>query len=124
MNAALRSFWALAATLLLGGCASLTPDGGFAPVEQAAQTHLGKALRWARSAADQEAIDQRVVALLAEPLSADASSVIERRRSRNSEWYSSPLTKTPTTPSPSVICTRSATPSLPTSCESRSTTRS
>ncbi len=73
MNAPLTSVCVLAATLVLGGCASLTPDGGFAPVEQAAKTHLGQELRWARSAADQEAIDQRVDALLAQPLSADAA---------------------------------------------------
>jgi hypothetical protein len=55
----------------LSGCASFSPDGGFAPVEQTARERLGKDLRWARSDADQDAIDQRVAELLAKPLSAD-----------------------------------------------------
>ena len=67
----MRAALTLAGTLLLGGCASLSPDGGFLPIEQAAKAHLGKDVRWARSAADQAAMDQRVEALLAQPLSAD-----------------------------------------------------
>ena len=35
--------------VLLGGCASFSPDGGFATVEQAAKDRLGKDVRWARS---------------------------------------------------------------------------
>ena len=61
----------LASAALLGGCASFTPDGGFAPVQQTAKDRLGKDLHWARSDADREAIDQRVRELLAGPLSAD-----------------------------------------------------
>ena len=67
----MRAALTLAGTLLLGGCASLGPDGGFSPIEQAAKAHLGKDVRWARSAADQAAMEQRVEALLAQPLSAD-----------------------------------------------------
>ncbi len=61
----------LASAALLGGCTSFSPDGGFSVVEQAARQRLGKDLRWARSAADQETLDQRVNELLAKPLSAD-----------------------------------------------------
>ncbi len=61
--------WALAA--LLGGCASFSPDAGFASVEQAAQSRLGKALRYNRGPADQEAIDRRVAELLRQPLGMD-----------------------------------------------------
>ena len=61
----------LAMSLLLGGCASLSPDGGFAAVEASTKTHLGKDLRWARTDADRAAIDQRVATLLAKPLSVD-----------------------------------------------------
>ncbi len=61
----------LLAAALLGGCASFSPDGGFASVERAAKDQLGKELRWVRSAADQHGIDQRVAELLAKPLSAD-----------------------------------------------------
>ena len=49
----------------LGGCASFSPDGGFAPVEQAAKERLGKDLRWARTDADRDTLDQRVAELLA-----------------------------------------------------------
>ena len=62
---------ALAAAAFLGGCASFSPDGGFAPVQQTAKDRLGKDLRWARSDADRDAIDQRVRELLAKPLSVD-----------------------------------------------------
>ncbi len=61
----------LLAAALLGGCASFSPDGGFASVERVAKGQLGKELRWVRSAADQHGIDQRVAELLAKPLSAD-----------------------------------------------------
>ena len=61
----------LAAASLLAGCASFSPDGGFAPVEQAARERLGKELRWARSDEDRAAITRRVDELLAQPLSMD-----------------------------------------------------
>ena len=76
MNASSRPkrtalFALFTAALLLGGCASFNPYGGFAPVEQTAKERLGKDLRWARNDADRAAIDQRVAALLAQPLSVD-----------------------------------------------------
>ena len=61
------------ALLVLGGCATLDPDAGFAPVQQATQQRLGSTLVWARSEADRDAIDGRVAELLREPLSADAA---------------------------------------------------
>ena len=72
---AVRPRWRLAALLAgvatLAGCASFSPDGGFYTVEQAAKDRLGKEVRWARSAADQDGIDHRVGELLAKPLSPD-----------------------------------------------------
>jgi len=68
-----RHVSAIAAAVLLAGCASFSPDGGFGRVEQAAQQHLGKDLRWNRSAADQAAIDARVAELLRQPLDMDAA---------------------------------------------------
>jgi outer membrane protein TolC len=62
-----------AAAALQVGCASFSPDGGFAPVQQAAQERLGKDLRWARTEADQQALQQRVAELQAQPLTADAA---------------------------------------------------
>ena len=67
----LRPVLLLAAVATLAGCASFSPDGGFSTVEQAAKERLGKVVRWSRSEADQEGIDQRVGELLAKPLSAD-----------------------------------------------------
>ena len=55
----------------LSGCASFSADGGFGPVEQSAKDRLGKELKWAKSDADQDAIDRRVADLLAKPLSAE-----------------------------------------------------
>ncbi len=59
------------AAVAISGCASLSPDGGFTPVQLAAKDRLGKDLQWSRSADDQDAIDRRVAELLKQPLSAD-----------------------------------------------------
>ncbi|RZU03066.1 TolC family protein [Rivibacter subsaxonicus] len=61
------------AVLLLAGCASLSEDGGLAPVQQAAREQLGKDLLPARSDADLVTIEQRVAELLAKPLTADSA---------------------------------------------------
>ena len=63
----------LAAPLLLAGCASLSGNGGIAPVQDAAKTHLGATLLAATTEQDLDTIDQRVAELLAQPLSADAA---------------------------------------------------
>jgi len=62
---------AIVAVLALSGCASFSPDSGFAPVQQAAQQHLGQSVAWARSDADRQRIAERVDALLARPLGMD-----------------------------------------------------
>jgi len=67
----LRLLVLLTGAAVLSGCAAFSPDGGFAPVEQAAKDRLGKEVRWSRSEADQDGIDKRVGELLARPLSAD-----------------------------------------------------
>jgi Outer membrane efflux protein len=59
------------ATLVLSGCASFSPDGGFGSVEKTAQTRLNKDVVWARTQADQDRINQRVTELLKKPLSMD-----------------------------------------------------
>lgn len=73
MNRRLR-WWLplpLAGVVLLGGCASFSPDGGFSVVEKTAKERLGKDLQWVRTKVDQERIDKRVVELLAKPLTVD-----------------------------------------------------
>jgi outer membrane protein TolC len=57
--------------LALGGCSTLSSDGGFDPVERTAKDRLGKDVKWARSDADLDAIDRRVAQLLEQPLSAE-----------------------------------------------------
>jgi outer membrane protein TolC len=72
-----ESKWRLAALLaaaaVVGGCASFSPNGGFAPVQQTAKDRLGMDLQWGRSEAERDAIDQRVRELLAKPLAVDGA---------------------------------------------------
>jgi outer membrane protein TolC len=57
---------------MLGGCTTLSPDGGFSGVEQAVKSRIGKDAAWARTDAEREALESRVAALLAtRPLGAD-----------------------------------------------------
>lgn len=63
----------IATAALLAGCASLAPDAGFGPVQQAAKTQLGTDLTWARSETEREAIAQRVDQLLLQPLDSAAA---------------------------------------------------
>lgn len=67
----LRLLAVLVSAALLGGCASFSPDGGFAAVEKAAKDRLGKDLQWARSDTDQDRIAKRVDELLSKPLLVD-----------------------------------------------------
>ncbi|MBI5603113.1 MAG: TolC family protein [Deltaproteobacteria bacterium] len=57
--------------LLLGGCATFSPDGGFDAVESIAKERLNKEVTWIRSAADAGRVQERVKELLAGPLSVD-----------------------------------------------------
>jgi outer membrane protein TolC len=59
--------------IALAGCASFSPDGGFGAVERAARARTGQDVVWARDDAARRALDARVDALLAEPLSADTA---------------------------------------------------
>ncbi len=66
-----RSLAMLSAALLLGGCASFSPDGGFEAIQSAARSHLQKEVLWSRDEAARPHIQSRIDALLAQPLSAD-----------------------------------------------------
>ena len=64
-------FLTMLGALGLGGCAGFTPDGGFDTVANATRTHLGKEVKWPRSAHAQAEVEARVTALLAHPLSVE-----------------------------------------------------
>ena len=68
-----RRLTLLAAALILAGCASLSPDGGFSPVAQTAKQRLGADITWARTDAERDAVSARVSELLRQPLSADGA---------------------------------------------------
>lgn len=69
----LRTLGLATLPLVLAGCASLGGDGGFKPVQQTAEQHLGKTVQLVKSEADQDVVGDRVDELLAKPLSADAA---------------------------------------------------
>ncbi len=64
---------ALAGLMLLGGCASFSPDGGMKTVQDIVQTRLGAAPQRIQGEADAARIAQEVERLLAAPISADAA---------------------------------------------------
>ena len=62
---------AMAAALLLAGCASFSPDGGFEAIQSASRAHIQQDVVWARDDETRERVQVRVDALLARPLTAD-----------------------------------------------------
>jgi outer membrane protein TolC len=74
MSARLPRHGALAAAaLLLAGCASVAPDGGFGAVATATRERIGFAPRIARDDAGMRALQENVRALLARPLDMDGA---------------------------------------------------
>jgi outer membrane protein TolC len=61
----------MAAALLLAGCASFSPDGGFEAIQSASRAHIQQDVVWARDDETRERVQVRVDALLARPLTAD-----------------------------------------------------
>lgn len=55
----------------LGGCASVTPDKRFPEVQADALARLGGRVEWRQGTAADELVDQRIAAMLAQPLSAE-----------------------------------------------------
>ncbi len=72
----LRTMAPLSLAIFLGGCASLSADGGFDTVSHTAQERLAQTTRWSRSASDIDGVTQEVRSLLATPLSPDAAVYI------------------------------------------------
>ncbi len=64
---------AIVSTMILAGCASFSPDGGFDPVEKAVAERGAGQARWVRSSEDANSVYSRVKELLREPLSAESA---------------------------------------------------
>lgn len=64
----MRALVVTAGLLLLGGCASLSDDAGFAKVEQAVKERAGAETKWVRSDSEADTVRGRVKELLAKPL--------------------------------------------------------
>jgi len=62
---------ALVLSAFLGGCASLSPDGGFSRVEESVKERVGAQTKWVRSDDEANSVRARVRELLAKPLSAE-----------------------------------------------------
>jgi len=60
-----------ASSLLLGGCASFSADGGFGEVQQITKSRIGLDASWHKTDAETSAARQRVAQLLAKPLLVD-----------------------------------------------------
>ena len=57
-----------AAVLLLSGCASFSPDGGFDKVAELTKERTGQTTRWQRNDSEKDTAQARVAELLARPL--------------------------------------------------------
>jgi outer membrane protein TolC len=72
-RSAARLGMASVALLALSGCTGFSADGGMGPVAQTVKDRLGHELRWARSPQERQQLDERVLALLQQPLTMDAA---------------------------------------------------
>ena len=72
----------VAATLLLGGCASFSPDGGLSVTRTVAYAEFGKNIVKVSSEADAVATQQRVDALLKRPLTPDGAVQVALLKNR------------------------------------------
>ena len=60
-----------ASVLVLSGCASFAPDGGFGRVAELTEERTGQAPAFQRTAGDVDAAQARIAELLQQPLTAD-----------------------------------------------------
>ncbi|MFM9433031.1 outer membrane protein TolC [Janthinobacterium sp. CG_23.3] len=72
----LRPLAMIVPMLFLGGCASLSPDGGFSSVQSLTKERLGKAATRVGSDADAASVDETIEPLLAAPLTVDGAVTI------------------------------------------------
>ena len=62
---------AVIGALFLTGCATFSPDGGFASINKVAQERLGSEAKWLRTESEASTAHDQVKVLLAKPLSAE-----------------------------------------------------
>lgn len=63
-----RSVILIAVSVLLGGCATFSKDGGMEAVQTQTQPHLKQSFEWAKTEAATKSLQDRTQALLAQPL--------------------------------------------------------
>ncbi|MES1162225.1 MAG: TolC family protein, partial [Rhizobacter sp.] len=68
-----RPLVATAAAVLLAGCASFSPDGGFGTVGEMTKARTGQTPAYQRTTQDSDAAQQRVAELLRQPLTPDSA---------------------------------------------------
>jgi outer membrane protein TolC len=69
----MRAVGAALLATVVAGCASLSEDARFGPVEQAVQERTGAQTKWVRSESEADSVRGRVKELLAQPLSAESA---------------------------------------------------
>lgn len=67
----IRLIAAFTTVAVLGGCATLSDDNGFAGIQDQAKSRLNKDLRWVKTESERENLRAQIKPLLAKPLSAD-----------------------------------------------------
>jgi outer membrane protein TolC len=84
-----RTFVMVLAAWLLAGCSTFSKDGGFEAVQSSTRDKLGKDVRWAKTAQDQDTIGEQVRTLLQKPLSVDDAVQVAllNNRSLQAEFY-------------------------------------
>src|SRR6266853_4625255 len=70
-SSAIRPFLGPLSLLMVSGCATLSPDGGFRAVQDIVKDRGGRDAQWARTDADGQAIQATVRQILMHPLSVD-----------------------------------------------------
>jgi len=63
----------VSASLLLGGCATFSKDGGFANVQQTTQQHIKQEIAWPKTKEEQSKINDKVNALLEHKLDVESA---------------------------------------------------
>ena len=72
----LRPLALAVSVLFLGGCASLSPDGGFSSVQSLTKERIGKDVAWVKSDDDAATVEKTIEPLLAKPLTVDDAVTI------------------------------------------------